>query len=311
MRKKIVLLYENDSGRMLCDVASRVLMALSVAFGHNFVVSVRYTHADEVEDAILDACSEADAVLLSADNMLSLPSLAEETECLARVRELRYDHLIENRSLMGVNKPLRAIVVQAVDSEGDALECAVRTAYALAEHDDLPIHAVPPAGKLAEDWQNALLAAKGQKHKHDWSLPEALPAIIHEPAEAGVVLCPPFAGAVIAPALTALCGAPAMGYDRYVGGRCPLYASLATEETVMGDSVNPFGMLRAVYALLHDEMQMELEAGCVEAALRNVLQAGWRSPDIVSPGLPQLGADGIADLLCQQIEVAGEWASKQ
>ena len=76
MRMKIVLLYESDNGRLLCDIASRVLMAISVAFGHNFVVSVRYTHAAEVEDAILDACAEADAVLLSADNMLSLPYTA-------------------------------------------------------------------------------------------------------------------------------------------------------------------------------------------------------------------------------------------
>jgi len=311
MRMKIVLLYESDNGRLLCDIASRVLMAISVAFGHNFVVSVRYTHAAEVEDAILDACAEADAVLLSADNMLSLPSLVAEMDCLCRVRELRYDHLIDNRSLMGLAHPLRAVIVQAVDAESDALECAVKAAYALAEHEEMPIHVVPPTGKLSEDWQKALAAAQGMKHKHDWQLPEVVPTVIREPEETGVVLCPPFAGTVVAPALTALCGAPAMGFDHYAGGQCQMYAPLAMDEVVMSDSINPFGMLRAVHALLRDALQMELEAGCVEAALRNVLQAGWRSPDIASPGLPQLGADSIADLLCQQIEVAGEWASKQ
>ena len=66
-----------------------------------------------------------------------------------------------------------------------------------------------------------------------------------------------------------------------------------------------------VQALLRDELKLEMEADCVEAAMRNVLQAGWRSPDIAAAGLPQLGAGSMAELLCQQIEVAGEWVSNQ
>lgn len=311
MRVKIVLLYENDTGKALCEVASRILTAVSISFGHSFVVSMRKTTAHEIEDPILDACLEADAVLASSDSMRSLPSLVMELGCLSRVRELRYDHLIENRSLMGEDKPLRAMIVQALESEPEALASAVQAAYAAAEREDLTIHAIPPAGKLAQGWQDALDAAQGTKPKHDWSLPEALPAMIREPAYSGIVLCPPYAGMIIAPAATALCGAPAMGYDQYLGGQCPLYTPLHGEDDVFGDRANPFGMLRAVYALLRDSLRMELEAGCVEAAFRNILQAGWRSADISAPGLPQLNADGIADLLCQQIEVAGEWAAHQ
>lgn len=311
MRVKIVLLYENDLGKTLCEVASRILTAISLSFGHSFVVSMRRTSARDVEDAVLDVCLDADAVLVSASDMRALDSLVMELGCLSRVRELRYDHLIENRSLMGEDKPLRAMVVQALESEMEALASAVQTAYAVAEREDLPIHAVPPTGKLMQDWQEALKTPQGKKHKHDWSLPEALPAIIRDPVNVGVVLCPPYAGMVLAPAVTALCGAPAMGYDQYLGGQCPLYVALATEEATVGERANPFGMLRAVYALLRDSLNMELEAGCVEAAFRNVLQAGWRSADIASPGLPQLNAEGIADLLCQQIEVAGEWVTHQ
>ena len=311
MRVKIVLLYENEQGKILCDVASRVLTAISLSFGHSFVLSARYSRALEVEDAVLDACLEADAVLAGSAQMVSLPSLTMEMECLSRVRELRYDHFVANRSLMGEGKPLRAVVVQALEADMDALKSAVQTAYTVAEREELTIHAVPPSGKLLQDWQDALKEAQGKKLKHDWSLPETLPAVIRDPAYAGVILCPPYAGMVVAPAVTALCGAPAMGYDQYVGGKCPLYAPLAMEESTHGDEVNPFGMLRAVHGLLRDSLNMELEAGCVEAALRNVLQAGWRSVDIAETGLPQLGADGIADLLCQQIEVAGEWVSNQ
>ena len=311
MRLEIVLLYENDQGKALCEVASRVLTSVSVSFDHSFVISTRYTCAHEVEDSVLDKCLEADAVLAASDAMTSLPSLAMELNCRARVRELRYDHLVENRSLMGADKPLRAVVVQALESDRESLDAAVQTGYALAEHEELPLHTVPPAGTLAGVWQEVLKTAQGKKHRHDWSLPEVLPSVIRDPAYAGVILCPPYAGMVIAPAVTALCGAPAMGYDWYTGGETPLFAPLSMEESFRHDDANPFGMLRAVHALLRDVFNMEMEAGCVEGAMRNVLQAGWRSADIASPGLPQLDADGIVNLLCQQIDVAGEWMKNQ
>ena len=310
MREKIVLLYEDNNGKILCDVASRVLTAVSLSFGHTFVVSVKCCRDEEMDDATLDACMEADAILAASDQMLCLDSLSAELYSNCRVRDLRYDHLIDNRSLMGKNKPLNAVVVQALEAEEAALLCAAKAGFALAAQENLPLRPVPPSGKLQDDWQKTMeSAADVQVLSEEISLPDVIPSVIYAPEEAGVLLCPPYAGMVLTPALTALCGAPAMAYDRYLGGQCPLYVALSSHESVRGDEVNPFGLLRAVQQLLRDDLKLELEAGCVEAAMRNVLQAGWRSPDIASMGLPQLGAGSMAELLCQQIEVAGEWVN--
>lgn len=312
MREKIVLLYEDNNGKILCDVASRVLTAVSLSFGHTFVVSVKGCRDEEMDDATLDVCMEADAVLASSDQMLCLDSLVSELYCNCRVRELRYDQLIDNRSLMGKDKPLRAVIVQSLEAEEAALLCAAKQGYQLAKQENLPLRPVPPSGKLQEDWQKAMASAQDEQvQEEEMALPDVIPSLIYAPQEAGVLLCPPYAGMVLTPALTSLCGAPAMNYDRYLGGQCPLYAALCSHESVHGDEVNPFGMLRAVQALLRDDLKLEMEADCVEAAMRNVLQAGWRSPDIAAAGLPQLGAGSMAELLCQQIEVAGEWVSKQ
>lgn len=312
MREKIVLLYEDDNGKILCDVASRVLTAVSLSFGHTFVVSVKCCREEEIDDDTLDACMEAQAILLSSAQMNCLYSLAGELYCNCRVRDLRYDHLIENRSLMGKDKPLDAVVVQALENDEAALLCAAKEGYALARQENLPLRPVPPAGALRESWEKAMeKAGEGGVITEEIALPDVLPSLIYAPEQAGVILCPPYAGNVLTPALTALGGAPAMGYDRYLGGQCPLYAALPAQERIVGDGVNPFGLLRAVEQLLRDDLKMELEAGCVEAAMRNVLQAGWRSPDIATTGLPQLGAGSMAELLCQQIEVAGEWVSNQ
>ena len=312
MCEKIVLLYEDDNGKILCDVASRVLTAVSLSFGHTFVVSVKCCREEEIDDQTLDACMEAQAILLSSAQMNCLDALAAELYCNCRVRDLRYDHLIENRSLMGKDKPLDAVVVQALENDEAALLCAAKEGYALARQENLPLRPVPPAGALRESWEKAMeKAGEGGVITEEIALPDVLPSLIYAPEQAGVILCPPYAGNVLTPALTALGGAPAMGYDRYLGGQCPLSAALPAQERIVGDGVNPFGLLRAVEQLLRDDLKMELEAGCVEAAMRNVLQAGWRSPDIAATGLPQLGAGSMAELLCQQIEVAGEWVSNQ
>ena len=312
MREKIVLLYEDNNGKILCDVASRVLTAVSLSFGHSFVISVKGCCDEEMDDALLDTCLEADAILASSDQMRCLDALSAELYSNCCVRELRYDHLIDNRSLMGYDKPLRAMVVQALEADEAALLCACKEGYAQALQEDLPLRPVPPNGKLAEDWQKAMENARIEEvEAQDIALPDVIPALVYAPQDAGVLLCPPYAGQVLSPALAALCGAPSMGYDRYIGGQCPLYVALSSQESVRGDEVNPFGMLRAVEHLLRHGMQKELEADCVEAAMRNVLQAGWRSPDIAAMGMPQLGAASMAELLCQQIEVAGEWVSHQ
>lgn len=312
MREKIVLLYEDNNGKILCDVASRVLAAVSLSFGHSFVISVRQCCDAEIDDQTLDVCMEADAILTTSEQMNCMESLAEELYCNCRVRDLRYDQMIDNRSLMGYDKPLRAVIVQALESEEAALLCAARQGYALAKKEQLPLRPVPPSGQLRDDWQKAMDAANdADVQAEEILLPDVIPALIYAPKEAGVLLCPPYAGQVLTPALTALCGAPAMCFDKYVGGQCPLYAAISSQENIRGDEVNPFGLLRAVERLLRDELDMDLEADCVQAAMRNVLQAGWRSPDIAAAGLPQLGAASLAELMCQQIEVAGEWVSNQ
>ncbi|MBR5232486.1 MAG: hypothetical protein IKW00_09630 [Clostridia bacterium] len=312
MRKKIVLLYEDDCGRLLCEVASRVLTAVSLSFGHTFSVSVRCCRDEEIDDAALTVCSEADAVLAASDNMKCLDSLVAEMYCNCRVRDLRYGEMIENRALTGKDKDFCALIVQALEADEAALLEAGKQAAAIAKQETLPLRPVPPAGKLAEVWEKALAAAFAEQYVNAQgvSLPDVIPAVIAMPDEVGVLLCPPYAGMVLAPALKALCGAPAMCYDRYTGGQCPLYAALSASERTAGSEANPFGLIRAIEQLLREEFEMELEAGCVEAAMRNVLQAGWRSPDIAVTGYPQLGAEGMTELLCQQIEVAGEWAGK-
>ena len=304
MRGKIVLLYESDQGKALCNAASRVLTQVAVTFGHPLTVPLRCCDQAEISDELLDLCADADAVLAGESGMAALPALARELLCVCRVRELRYTHLIENRALMG--QPLHSLLIQALDSSPEALQAAASLAYKLSARENLPIAQVPPTGKLAEGWKQAVEQADSLSapfHARELALAQVIPDIVYRPARIGILLCPPYAGGILADAAAALCGAPSMDYDEYTGGQCPVFAPLCLEK----EAVSPFGMLRAVHRLLRDKLGLEQEAACVEAAIRNVLQAGWRTPEIARPGAQMTDGTGIADLICQQIEVAGEW----
>ena len=56
MHAKIVLLYENEAGKALCDTASRIIAEAAVSFGHTFTLPVRRCPAqDTVPDDVLAA----------------------------------------------------------------------------------------------------------------------------------------------------------------------------------------------------------------------------------------------------------------
>ncbi|MBQ9196033.1 MAG: hypothetical protein IJ157_02225 [Clostridia bacterium] len=311
MRGKIVLLYESERGKALCDAASYIITQVALAFGHTLSMPMRRCdRSPALTDDIADLCGGALGVLAGESGMQCLPALADEMGCLCRERELRYTHLIENRSLMGASGPLNAVLIQALGSDEDSLRAAAVQAYALSARDSLPITQVPPSGKLAEGWKKAMERADSMKapfHARETALQQMVPDMVYRPTRLGVILCPPYAGGILAEAAAALCGAPGMCYDAYLDGDCGLYAALRQES----DDANPFGMLRAVYRLLRDTLKLEREAACVEAALRNVLQAGWRTTDTAREDVKPLTADQIVDLVCQQIEVAGEWINSK
>ena len=311
MRGKIVLLYESERGKALCDAASAILTQIAVAFGHTLSMPMRRCdRSAALTDDIADLCAGATCVLAGESSLQCLPALAAELGCLCRERELRYTHLIENRALMASVGPLNAVLVQAIGSGEDSLRFAAVQAYAVSARDSLPITQVPPSGKLAEAWKKAMERADtitAPFHARETALQQMVPDMVYRPTRMGVILCPPYAGGILAEAAAALCGGAGMCYDAYLGGEGGLYAPLHQES----DDVNPFGMLRAVYRAMRDTLKLEREAACVEAAIRNVLQAGWRTNDIAREDAKPLIADQIVDLVCQQIEVAGDWINNQ
>ena len=122
---------------------------------------------------------------------------------------------------------------------------------------------------------------------------------------------PPYAGVMLCEMATALHGAPMMLYDVSENGRNAVYAPVVLEGILPTDPINPLGMVLASAALLSG-LKLEHEADCVEAAVKNVLAAGWRTPDMGDEDSDlTIDGDRMLRLISDQINLAGEFLRKR
>ena len=65
--------------------------------------------------------------------------------------------------------------------------------------------------------------------------------------------------------------------------------------------VNPIGTVLAAAMLLRYSLALEAEAAAIEVAVADVLDAGWRTYDIMAPGLQKIGTAQMGDLIAAAI----------
>ena len=63
----------------------------------------------------------------------------------------------------------------------------------------------------------------------------------------------------------------------------------------------------ALSSMLRITLQLEREADCMDSALRNVLEYGWRTPDMMPTDESKvITPEEMTDLICEQISLAGQ-----
>ena len=71
------------------------------------------------------------------------------------------------------------------------------------------------------------------------------------------------------------------------------------------DMISPIAMILAAALMLRRSLQLCSEADCVEMAVKNVLDAGWRTADMARSGEPKVGTQAIGKLIAEQVDTAG------
>jgi len=67
------------------------------------------------------------------------------------------------------------------------------------------------------------------------------------------------------------------------------------------DKANPIATVLSMAMMLRYSFDLEEEAKAIEKAVENVLAAGYRTGDIMSPGGKLVGTKEMGRLLCEQI----------
>lgn len=67
------------------------------------------------------------------------------------------------------------------------------------------------------------------------------------------------------------------------------------------DKANPIATILSAAMMLRYSFDMDVEADAVENAVKSVLEEGYRTVDIMSEGLTQVGCKKMGDLICERI----------
>ncbi len=90
-----------------------------------------------------------------------------------------------------------------------------------------------------------------------------------------------------------LSGADGVGLYEPIHGSAPDIAGQ--------NKANPIATILSAAMMLRYALGLETEAKAVEAAVTKVLEAGYRTPDIISEGMTEVGTKEIGDLIAQML----------
>ena len=316
MRAKIMLLPGSEPGERLCGYAERLLTEISAAFNHTFSLMREKigdkslsAYQEPLTDETVAACEKCQAVFLCDTECPGALELYDALELPLRIRSFCVPDALCGRH----EAPVSLWVGQLLSVDPETLRQGMRAAFRFAQEEDARVTLVPPSGASKTEWDAAArVQAVGfpQVSSAVMPAPEAVTALIAAPSRLGLLLCPPYAGGILHAAATALCAQPAVMHDIAFHDGIGVYAPFIPQDLTVDEELNPIATAFSVAKLLRYSLDLSREAGCVEAAVSNVLAAGWRTPDAARPGAPHVGSQAIIELICEQIAVAGELMGK-
>lgn len=313
MQAKIMLLPSSNKGKTLCNYAEELFLEISADFGHSLNTCREKIGADSIRlfdvpltQETLDACKKCQAVFLADSDCQGAKALYQGLEIPLRIRHFS---IPESLSIRGL-PPRKFLLGQVTSLEQNSLFLAVRQAMKTAHELEIPFCHTAPTGNNRFAW-DADIKETAKKYPgmacESLAAPDAIRRIIEAPDTLGFLLCPPYAGSIMESGASSLFPFPGIQYDTGTTETIGVFAPrLSLDET---DLPSPFGAAFAVAAMLKHSLHMQREGACLEAAIHNVLAAGWRIP-----GMPAAGqyTDGshIIQLICDQLAVAGEFLFK-
>lgn len=312
MHARIMLLPASPLGEKLGRYAEAILTDVSAAFNHSFSLlrgkigekSIA-AYQEPLTDETIDACQKCQAVFLCDADCDGAQDLYDALDLPLRIRSFCVPDALCGRH----ESPVNLWCGHMFSVDADTLRRGMQSAFRFADEFGARMTAVSPSGNARAEWDAAIRVQKTMLPGVAYlglSAADAITSLIQVPGRLGLLLCPPYAGSIFDAAATSLCPLPGMMHDAAFDESMGVYAPCIPADMQPTDEINPFATALSVAALLRFSLKLGREAACVEAAVNNVLSAGWRTADIAMGGAPKASGQAIVKLICEQISIAGE-----
>jgi 3-isopropylmalate dehydrogenase len=116
--------------------------------------------------------------------------------------------------------------------------------------------------------------------------------LIADPRRFDVVVAPNMFGDVLADGASVLLGSRGMSYSANFGpgGKSAYQTGHGAAYDLAGrDIANPLGQMLSFAMMLHESFGLTAQSFCLQAAINEVLAAGWRTKDVMAPGCTEVG----------------------
>ena len=127
--------------------------------------------------------------------------------------------------------------------------------------------------------------------------------LIRNPRQFDVIVTENMFGDILTDEASMLTGSIGMLPSASIGGEVGLYepAHGSAPDIAGQNKANPLATILSAGMLLRYSLKLEKEAQAIEQAVRQVIDEGYRTPDLVQPGMKILGTNEIGDLVAQTI----------
>jgi 3-isopropylmalate dehydrogenase len=127
--------------------------------------------------------------------------------------------------------------------------------------------------------------------------------LIRNPRQFDVIVTENMFGDILTDEASMLTGSIGMLPSASIGGEVGLYepAHGSAPDIAGQNKANPLATILSAAMLLRYSLKLEKEAQSIEQAVRQVVDEGYRTPDLAEPGKKILGTNEIGDLVAQTI----------
>ena len=302
MRAKILFLSEKEKYRESLRMAQQALSELAVAFSHSFVMREMSLEADANQQDLLSLMQEQDAVLMAGSKYFS-KKIALLLGCFAAVSRINQTDTLKELSRLKEGTLASAELIHPLNDSPSFIGKAAVAACALAKKGGRKL--VTVQNDETESWNSVLSKAAmyaALPSPQSFQLDAVLEQLLYNNEYKPLVMSGANEASLIGHLLLYLGGTELLAHMTY----------LADSRRIQG--VSPyseqpqlpfFSILYATADAVRYSFGLEEEAGCLEAAINNVLASGWRTPEF-GLGQKTIAQEEALRLIIQQVQLAGE-----